>query len=363
MRVGIFFNLKRNPWGSGVYQNAFFLHDILIKCGYSVEFITPEWPGKKIPRKYVITKYSDSIKKSYEVIIMVGSAISESDIKKYLTANSKCKFVLLHLMNKYHEHMFHSLHKSQKFPEEVSCLIDEIWTSPHFAQFLPYLEIIYGCDIPVKISPYIWDSRFLSEEIDKLKGKKGSPKFNKPLQRRICILEPNVNLSKACLVPLLICEKLYRKDPSLIEFVTVFCADTIKGNQYFVNLIKNLSLMKDNRIFFNQRWNTPYALSKFGGTVVSHQHLNDLNYVHLESLYLGVPIVHNSDFLSDSGYYYPDFDIAAAADQLSLSIQNHEKNIKPQWGQSTHIFHKFSVFNRINISKYKTLIEDLCNEK
>jgi len=362
MKVGLAFNLKRNPWGSGVYQNAFFIYDILVKCGYTVDFISPFWPDKQVGKKYKITKQDDSFSIEYDLIIMVSDPIPEDFIKKYKSKNSKCKFVLLHLLNKYHDHIFNSLHKGKESPEEVSCLIDEIWTSPHHAHFIPYLEVIYGCDVPVKICPYLWDSRFLSEETQKLKLKKLSPKYNKDLQKRICILEPNLNLSKACLIPILICEKLYREDPSLLEFVTVFCGNTIQGNQYFIDLIKNCALMKEGRVFFNKRWSTPNALSKFGGTVVSHQNLNDLNYINLECLHLGVPIVHNSEFLSDVGYYYPDFDISIAAEALRQSIITHEKNFEKKWGKATEAFNKFSVYNPLNISKYKSLIEGLLND-
>lgn len=362
MNIGLVTNLKKSVWGSGVFQNAFFLYDALEKAGFNCRFLSLERPEKRIPREYKMTSLAKGMNGEYDLVIMIGEPLKESEIKRFFKQNSRCKIVLLQLLNKYNEHVFHSLHKSQTLPEEVSCLTHEIWTSPHYAQFIPYLENIYGCDIPVKICPYIWDSRFLSEEVSKLGKKEVTPRFKPENQKRICILEPNVNISKACLLPLLTCEKLYREDPSMIDCVSIFCASTIKGNSYFINLIKNFSLVKDDRVFFNRRWNTPYALGTFGGTIVSHQNLNDLNYVYLEALHLGVPLIHNSELLSDQGYYYPEFDVDAAAKALQDSILNHSTNTEVHWGRATHAFHKFSVFNELNVTKYKQLVEDLCNE-
>ena len=43
---------------------------------------------------------------------------------------------------------------------------------------------------------------------------------------------------------------------------------------------------KKDFCYFNKRWGTLDALSKFGSTIVSHQIKNELNYSYLEALFL-----------------------------------------------------------------------------
>ena len=48
---------------------------------------------------------------------------------------------------------------------------------------------------------------------------------------------------------------------------------------------------------------------RWQGAVVTHQTLNELTNLYFETLYLGLPLIHNSPMLEDYGYYYNDFDL------------------------------------------------------
>ena len=69
------------------------------------------------------------------------------------------------------------------------------------------------------------------------------------------------------------------------------------------------------------------AITKFGSIIISHQQDNALNYLYLESLYLNLPILHNSDFIKDYGYYYPEYDIDIAKVQINKILKEHKENI------------------------------------
>ncbi len=71
------------------------------------------------------------------------------------------------------------------------------------------------------------------------------------------------------------------------------------------------------------------SINKYGGLVISHQFNNELNYIYFEALYLSLPLIQNSDFLSNYGYYYYyyDCDIDKGANWIKYILDNHKNNI------------------------------------
>ena len=94
---------------------------------------------------------------------------------------------------------------------------------------------------------------------------------------------------------------------------------------------------------------------------MSHQQDNALNYLYLEALYLGLPLLHNSEFIADYGYYYPDNDIDIALDNLNKIINYHSNNIENYRSKSREILEKFSYKNSSNKKEYQILINNLFN--
>ena len=84
---------------------------------------------------------------------------------------------------------------------------------------------------------------------------------------------------------------------------------------------------------------------------------NELNYSHLESLYLGLPLIHNAEILQDVGYYYPEFDVQLGAMQLKNAIQNHASVLGQYKKDVKVVLDKFSINNKENIKAYQDLID------
>ena len=58
-------------------------------------------------------------------------------------------------------------------------------------------------------------------------------------------------------------------------------------------------------------------LGQFVDTVVVHHWENGLNYLYYDVLYGGYPLIHNSEFLKDVGYYFDAFDVQSGASRWS----------------------------------------------
>ena len=62
--------------------------------------------------------------------------------------------------------------------------------------------------------------------------------------------------------------------------------------------------------------------------ITSHQYLNDLNFVHFETLYLGWPLVHNCDRLINVGYFYNKDNVNDASLQIEYARLNQQRNAR-----------------------------------
>ena len=103
------------------------------------------------------------------------------------------------------------------------------------------------------------------------------------------------------------------------------------------------------------------ALNKFASILISHQQDNSLNYLYLEALYLKIPLLHNSEIISNYGYYYPENNIEIASDQLRRILSDHQNNYEEYNRKSNEILELYSTKNLKNISQYRKLLIDLIN--
>ena len=95
--------------------------------------------------------------------------------------------------------------------------------------------------------------------------------------------------------------------------------------------------------------------SKEANVVVSHQLLNALNYTYLEALYFNIPLVHNSEYIKDAGYYYPDYDTILGAKALNEALTFHDKNLDDYKRRASRVIDRYSPTNPLVIEKYKKL--------
>jgi hypothetical protein len=362
VKIGITLNMSVAFWANGMQQNIVFLYSLLEACGHDCYYITNEKPKYAIHKNHKGMILSDVLAdkaENFDVLIVAGFDLLPEMYQKLLRRNDNLKIILIHYGNKLMDDMHYGISgpDSKKTPVAPSKYITEVWTSPHYDFAKSYLQTYYNLD-NVKIAPYIWDSFFVDQKVAELKKKNMDPYFSASRLRQVCVFEPNKTHSKNCLIPVMICERYGQLFSEKLESVNVFCAEKIRTRSYFSTFIKNLDIgSKKDFIYFNNRWSSLDACSKFGSVVISHQMYNELNYSHLESLYLGLPLIHNSEILQDVGYYYPEFNVEMGAKQLKNAIQNHASVIEQYKKDVKIVLEKFSVNNQENIKAYQNLID------
>ena len=125
----------------------------------------------------------------------------------------------------------------------------------------------------------------------------------------------------------------------------VFSAHHLKNNLFLPRFMENKDLKKNNKISFEHRFKMS-TIVKYCNTIVSCSENCELNYVYLECLYLGIPLIHNSSFLKEYGYYFPKLEInktLGVIDKIKKEF-NKEEYIE----KNKKILHKYSIYNKEN---------------
>ena len=73
------------------------------------------------------------------------------------------------------------------------------------------------------------------------------------------------------------------------------------------------------------------------------------------------PLIHNSPWIADAGYYYPEFEAEVVADQLLDAWQNHAHHLTAYRQKSQRIFDEVAPRNPDNIAAYTTRLLSLVN--
>ena len=374
MVIGITIGLTKeyeSLWINGIKLNALFLAKALKQIGKhevwildtsdKVEDMTKvSWDYNEFPVK----KFS-KVYKEVDLLITLGTSFPEETLKIFKADGPNKRVVKYMCGNNYVVDMERSLFTDGKNMGRAAWDLgaDEIWYVPQQEkQNHHYYETVFKVKaFPV---PFVWDPMFLDKDVKyKLENQKNAPLYKRGVEnskKRISVFEPNLNVLKYAMYPILITEKILREG---VEFDTLFIAsgDRLLKNDYFKSMITNLDIVKNNppKIKFTSRYAVTHYLAESCEIVLSHQWDNPLNYAYLDCLYLNFPLVHNAPMVQDMGYYYPDFDATVGAVQLRKAIEEHDENADAYNKNNHEKLKRYTVENQEMINVYDKLIENL----
>jgi hypothetical protein len=194
-----------------------------------------------------------------------------------------------------------------------------VFSMHYFAK--EYYELL--TNKPCKLMPYGWSPSLLSAYIvkNKMNIHCDFEKYDNALT--LCCFEPNLNITKNCQCPLLIMDSFYKKHPERVKKCFVFCSKHLTDHKSFKDYTSFLKIFRDDKIEFYPRMAFPEIMKQMkdkelNPVLISHQIYNDQNYMSLEALHLGYPIVHNSPSIQNSGFFYEDFHLHDAVKKLEI---------------------------------------------
>jgi hypothetical protein len=378
MKIGITLALKDNKesiWTNGIKQNVLMLVHMLKQSDKNYEVCilnTNDVDFTERPNYLndIDVYHFDSVFMEMDLIIVMGAQIHDTKLKQFKESGDK-KVIAYKCGNNYmisvENILFKENDKSKKFQYERE--YDEIWYIPQQHESNSGLyKTLYRTN--AIIIPFIWSERFLLEAVTEIhKGfQKGTYKkdwqYEIGKEKKILgIMEPNINLIKFCLIPALIAEESYRGEigKNHIERLRITNANRVKENKEFLSMIGTFDLYKDGRISAESRYQTAYILTQHLDVLISHQVANPLNYLYLDAVFLGYPILHNAPLVKDLGYYYEDGDTIQGAKQLDYILTEHDKNIEEYDERNDKVLQRYHIYNKDIIETYDRLIEGLWN--
>jgi len=239
---------------------------------------------------------------------------------------------------------------------------DRVWVLPKDEAFMPMLRILHR--VPVQVAPYLWSPLFLDARAQEVAraGYRFGYQPGRPAWR-VAVFEPNISVVKTCLVPMLACDVVYRRQPQGIEAMHVLNSLHMKEHPTLLYMANSLDLVRQHKAVFHGRHDFAGFMVQHADAVMAHQWHNSQNYGHLDALHGGYPLVHNSPWLRDVGYYYPDFDIEAAAGQLLHAQAVHDARLDDYRNAARLLAARLDPLAGANVGDYARLLLDVADER
>ncbi|RQR43481.1 DUF2827 family protein [Burkholderia sp. Bp9131] len=245
--------------------------------------------------------------------------------------------------------------RSGYFSRATRC--DEIWILSKDRAHMPMLRTLHRC--PVYEVPFLWDSTFIDQRIAAVEqaglkfGYQARPLLGEPPRRslRAAVFEPNISVVKCCVIPMLIGEVAFRAESTAIQSLHVLNSVQMRDHPSFSFLLNAMDLHRQERVHLDGRHDFAGFMSQNADAVIAHQWQNDQNILYLDALYGGYPLIHNSPWLADYGYYYSGSDIEAGAAQI-LRARQHDAVHKYYLQRSRSFLASLSPHAPPNVSSY-----------
>lgn len=182
---------------------------------------------------------------------------------------------------------------------------------------------------PCRLMPYAWSPTLLSKymndhdlDIYCKNERYASQKLT------LCCFEPNLNVTKNCACPLLMMDSFYRKHPDRVRKCFIFCSKQLLDHRSFRDFVTFLDVFKDGLVEFYPRMAFPEIMKQMqqlNPVIIGHQIYNDQNYLSLEALYLGYPLVHNSNSIRNAGFFYEGWQLHDGVRELEVVSESFFK--------------------------------------
>ena len=355
-----------NLFSNGLFQNVFVLYKMFDAMGYAPILIVNEKPKDltKIPPMIHVCRIMNTeeiLKRPIPVIALIEIGMSIDPLVREFVKMCGGKLVKVYLGNilniDIETPMFYP---AMHFAHHVIEKIDKIWVSPHYGQHAEYAaylnHVVPPSDLGDMIAPYVWDPCIFTrdgEQNIRWRPAKGTE------EDVILIMEPNISFQKASLVPLLLVERWYRNGGRTWKGkVIVFNGSRIRDTPHFAKPIQStLDLFVDGRIEYVERTDIVTALMKWPtGLFVAHQYNNEYNYMALEHLWGGFPLVHNCGTWSEFGYYYEGNNIEAGAQSLEVAYRGHAEKLEAYRAHAHVLAWRHSPYNPDNHAAWERML-------
>lgn len=246
--------------------------------------------------------------------------------------------------------------------------VSEIWLADIFnnSEDIEYLKVLYPF-LEILVVPWLWSPTLVETH----RKEKQSPVWPQVLEHisentpwSLHITESNASNTSSCILPLLII-----KDSGITK-ISVHNTEMLSSNKFFKeNIIKNIELPDTLQLVGRQR--TIDWSHEPNSIIVSHSRFIGLKVANLEAVWVGIPLIHNSDILKDLGcglekLYYNKNNIEGGSKAITIAMKYKNKdiymnNLDVLTELRKRILYKFSP--EANATQWLSLLEKKIDEK
>lgn len=360
---------KENLYSNGLFQNVFVFYRMFDAMGYAPIMLVNEKPKdiKSIPdvlHRCRMMIVEDILKQPMaNVVAMLEIGMSMDPLVRQFVKMIGGRLLKIYLGNILNIDIETPIFMpSHHFAHHVVGKNDAILVSPHYGQHTEYASylnhVVPPADLTKTIAPYVWDPNILTRD--------GAQTITwrapaKPEEEVFVIMEPNISFQKCAFMPLLIMERWYRdvgKPKGWKGMIRVVNGDRLLMVPHFVhNIMPYLEIYRDAKVESTGRNDIVSVLTEWPtATFVLHNYNNEFNYMTLELLWCGFPVLHNSPSWLEFGYGYKDLKGAAALAEEART--RHAERLETYRAHAAALAWRYSPYNPTIHEAWSRLIEN-----
>lgn len=371
LRVGITLHAETGQapavWSNGAWQNIIFLYFLLQRSSRIRELCLVNHahaPARTLDVGAGVVLPLIPLQEALpqlDVLIVMGIQTGSEAIAQLRSQGGRA--VMFHVGNSYVMTMENIVFDLKRATGEFDgSPFDAVWTLPHHAATCHAMFEI-GWRAPCHILPFLWSPFFLLQRVAQLDRQEAAFGYRPGREKkRIAVFEPNLNVVKTSLIPMLICESAYRQEPDRIGGVHITNTTHLRQQAAFNGFAWTLEITRKGVASYDDRFDTPAFLAHHAEVVVSHQWENSLNYLFCDVLYGGYPLIHNAEPLREVGYYYPGFDAQAGATMLLDALHTHDQQAERYLINCRQFLTRYAVDSEANLQAYEAALFALFDE-
>lgn len=363
---------EENIYSNGLFQNVFVFYRMFEAMGYAPILLNSEKPKTmaNIPEmmrrcRMIVTE--DMLKQPMaNVVALLEIGMSLDPLVRQFIKMIGGRLFKVYLGNILNIDIEIPIFMpGNHFAHHVVGRNDRILVSPHYGQHAEYASYINHVvppkDLTKMIAPYVWDHNILTRNGSRVLQWRAP---TTPEEEIFVVMEPNISFQKSALVPLFILEKWYRevgKPKGWKGSIQVVNGERYSMVPHFVhNIMPYLDIFRDARVELLGRRDIVTALTTWpSATFLLHNVNNEFNYMTLELLWSGFPVLHNSPSWLDFGYGYQDADLVAGAALVETVRKGHAGRLETYRAHAATLAWRYSPYNPEIHAAWAKIIENL----
>lgn len=352
---------KFGLWENGLRQNVLFLYE-LFRASHNCKKVillnhgdaepSENIDGLNIPLSDIVR--TDTVMDQLDYVIVVGAAIDPAMMQALRDRGTKLisyrggNGAILSI-----ESLINETRRQNAERYFDVGFFDAIWITPqHVNTYKPWLQTIYR--LPVTVVPQIWAPTILNTRPLVREGnfgyRPGSQKW------RVGVMDPNNTVMKTSHMSMLLCEAALRQRPDIFKSIYISNAVSLMDNTHFNSFASSMEAVKAGIMSAEPRFISADFLANHCDAIVTHHWENGLNYLYYEVLYGGYPLIHNSEYLKEYGYYYPDFAPDIGGSMLCDAFDAHDDQLPAYNAKCFNLVEKLAPTNPTNVDLHERLL-------